>query len=136
MSAVVAAVRDFLVDAGVASGRVFGGSLPDDQDAHMPRRAVVVRAAGGAGTFGGGYMPVTDRRVDVRCYGAGEWDAGQLSDEVDRLLHHVRDAATSHGRIKWARQAGGPADVTETDTSWQFVLTSWQVFGGWLEESP
>lgn len=127
----VAATVDLL--DGLAAGRVFGARLPQAQVQHMPRAAIVVRAAGGAGTFGGGYLPVVDDRVDVRAYGETPWEASQLAEEASRLLHAIRDVQTVHGRVLWCRRGGGPVDVTETQTGWDLVLTSWQVFGEWLE---
>lgn len=128
----VASVVVLLAD--LASGRVYGGKLPKDQTEHMPREAIVVRAAGGAGTFGGGYMPTIDDRVDVRCYGDTAWVAKQLAKAASKRLHRARDVQTTHGRIGWARRGGGPSDVTESQTGWPLVLTSWQVFGDWLDD--
>lgn len=126
----VAAVAELLGD--LAEGRVYGGKLKGDQTPHMPRRAIVVRGAGGAGTLGGGYMAEVDDRVDVRCYGADAWDAHQLAGAASRRLHRARDVRTANGRIIWARRSGGISDVTETDTSWPLTLTTWQVLGDWL----
>lgn len=130
----VAAVVQLLVGAGLAGGRVFGGSLPQEENEHMPRAAVVVRDAGGAGTFGGGYLPTVDDRVDVRCYAASEYAAKQLSVAVSLVLHRARDFTTGHGRVLWARRAGGPVAVRETQTGWELNLTSWQVYGTWLDD--
>ena len=128
----VAAVVELLAD--LAGGRVYGGKLPRSEGEHMPREAIVVRAAGGAGTFGGGYMPTIDDRVDVRCYGATDWEAKQLSHAASRRLHRVDDAQTAYGRVFWARRGGGATDVTETETGWPLTLTSWQVYGDWLDD--
>lgn len=127
----VAAVVELL--SGLAAGRVYGVKLPADQIEHMPREAIVVRAAGGAGFFGGGYLPTVDDRADVRCYGATSWEAHQLSTAAGLILHQVREETTSQGRVMWARRGGGPNDVTETQTGWELVLTSWQVMGEWLD---
>lgn len=129
----VAATVDFLTDAGLAAGRVWGVALPGSETANMPRRAIVVRAAGGTGSAGGGYLPTVDERVDVRCYGEDPWDAKELANQAGRLLHYAGDEQTAHGRIISATRSGGTSDITETDTGWPLALTSWLVLGNWLE---
>jgi len=129
----VAAVVE-LLRPHVPGARVYGGRLPRAEHAHMPREAVVVRAAGSPGTFGGGDLPTVDNRVDVRCYGATELEAGDLAAALGVVLHTVREARTAHGRVLWIARSGGPTDVTEPDTTWPLTLTSWQVMGEWLAE--
>lgn len=127
----VAAVVDFLSD--LADGRVWGSTLPDTETEHMPRAAIVVRAAGGPGTFGGGYLPVVDDRVDIRCYGPDAWTAKQLANDAGARLHRARDESTPYGRIMWAAASGRPSELTETDTGWPLTLISFQVLGDWWD---
>lgn len=128
-----AAVAQLLVDAGIADGRVWRPVMPQAEAQFMPRRNVIVRRTGG-GLRTQGFMPSTDQRVDVRCYGMSPADTIEVERQVTVLLHRLRDVETPYGRIMWCRLSGGAVDQVEGTTSWPFSLTSWQVYGLWLEE--
>lgn len=91
----------------------------------------LVRSAGG-GQLAQGYMPTVDARLDVRWYHDTDWEAAELDRQAARLLHHVRNVDTAHGRIRWCRIAGGPTQLRDGQTGWPMALTSWQVYGDWL----
>lgn len=125
------AIVNFLkADAGVASlvgTRVFGGELPRAETDSMPRAAIVVRPAGGLGTFGQAFQEYGDRRVDVRCYGT-------TPSAADAVYRHVHPALKQLSRVKqgsvllhWARPAGGPLTLRDQDTDWPFTFCAWQV---------
>lgn len=126
-----AALREVLLAADVAGGRVDAGSLHSADG--MPTDTVLLRAAGG-GVLAAGWMPTVDARVDVRSYAATDWEATQLDRQVARLLNGLRHEHTGHGRILWCRFAGGPTQAREPDTDWPLVLSTWQVYGDWLAE--
>ena len=92
----------------------------------------LVRASGG-GALTSGYMPSVDVRIDVRFYAATDFQAWAYDRHATRLLHLIRNEATTHGVIRWCRIAGGPNQAVDTQTSWPMVLSSWQVYGDWFD---
>lgn len=127
VAAVVAALDDELT-----LDRIYGARLPKTEAQNMPRKAIVVRASGG-GQLASGWMPTVDGRIDLRCYGATPYEAAELSGEASVALHGISDVATDHGRILWCALSGGATQLTEPDTNWDLVLTTWQVYGTWLD---
>ena len=125
------AVAHVLSDAGLS--RVFRPRLPQVEASSMPQQTVVVRRAGG-GALQSGYLPTTDVRVDVRCYGANDVEAMELGDQVARILHNLRDVTTPAGRIMWCRSAGTISDQNEPSTGWPVTFQTWQVYGPFLTE--
>lgn len=136
----LAALRTFLIsDAGVAAAtggagsgsRVFAGQLPEKFVASglMPTGAVLITAAGGLGTFGGGYQQFGDRRVDVRSYGASPHSANDLWRVVHPALKNLARELIGDPAclLHWARPAGGPLPLRDPDKDWPFVLSTWQV---------
>ena len=120
------AIAHVLVDAGFE--RVFRPRLPQSEAKNMPRKAIIVRRAGG-GTLQSGFMPTVDLRVDIRCYGANDVEASELGSQVTVLLHNLRDTTTPAGRIMWCRSAGVLSDQTEPSTGWPVTFQTWQVYG-------
>lgn len=120
----VAAVVAYLneqMDAAVY-GATFQGQPPGG----------LVRSAGG-GLLAQGFMPSVDVRLDVRWYHDTDWQAAELDRQSSRLLHVVRNARTDHGTIRWCRIVGGPNQLRDGQTSWPMTLTTWQVYGDWLD---
>lgn len=127
-----AAIAHLLVDAGLASGRVWRPVLGAGEASLMPRDNIIVRRTGG-GNLSQGFLPATDQRLDIRCYASSHADAITLERSVTLLLHQLRDVDTPYGRVLWCRLSGGAVDQVEADTSWPYCMTVWQVYGLWLD---
>lgn len=127
----VEALRQFLLaDTDVADligTRAFGGPLPRDEAAQMPRYALRVNRAGGLQVFGQGYNEFSDYRFDVRCYGATAPEADRLFRRVQPALKHLRRQVVSGCLLHWAKSAGGPYPLVDPDAGWPMVVSSWQV---------
>lgn len=130
MADVVAAVREYLLGNGIAE--VHGNRLPDSDVVDMPKSLVIVRQTGGGALYAG-YKPEVDRRIDLRHYGADSWTITQLEQATMELMHYAKGVETSYGKIHWCRLGGGPIYQVETDTGWESIVTTWQVYGPWLE---
>ena len=124
MADAAAAVVELLDD--VLAVPVYGGSFRGSPP------GVLVRASGG-GVLAAGWMPTVDVRVDVRAYGDTDWEAAEIDRQAAVLLHNVRSTDTGHGLIRWCRIEGGPNQIRESDTGWTAVLSTWQVYGDWLD---
>jgi hypothetical protein len=105
---------------------VYGGSFQGSPPGGL------VRASGGS-AMTAGYRPTVDVRLDVRFYAATDFQAWAYERHATRLLHAIRNQETGHGTIRWCRIAGGPTQAVDTQTSWPMVLSSWQVYGDWLD---
>ena len=98
------------------------GELDGAWAAHMPRRLILVREAGGHPRAGVG--PLSWPRFDVRCYGSNAWDASQLSHEISgRLFGKVNRASG----IVAVTIVDGPESGREPRTGWAFCDRSYQV---------
>ncbi len=130
MADAATAIAHVLSDNGFVN--VFRPRMPLSFAQQMPARAVVVRRVGG-GVLQAGYKPTVDVRVDVRVYGTDAVDAGNEADRLVRLLHNLRSTVTPAGFVMWCKLSGGVSDQVESQTDWPFVLSSWQVYGRWLD---
>ena len=111
----------------LAGDRVFGAELPDSENAHMPRKTVVVRRAGGGLLITGGYMRLGDLRVDVFCYGETPYLASQLGRAVQEALKQMRRNTQGDALLHWAVMSGGPISLRDPDAEWPLDFSSWQV---------
>lgn len=112
--------------AALVSGRVFGGELPETEIADMPRSCIVITHAGG-GSIGAGWVNYTDLRFDVFAYGATRLEAARLWRAVHRALKLFHREVWETVLLHWARQAGGPTPLRDPDTTFPYVLSTWQV---------
>lgn len=111
--------------------RVFGNELPDEEAASMPRKAIVVRSAGGVSPVGG-YAKHTAGRFDFICWGETPFEADKLSRTVFSVLKSARRqtvTADDHDvLIHWIEDAGGRLAVRDGDTNWPASTQPFQIF--------
>jgi hypothetical protein len=126
-----ALVELLLADDGVAAiaqDRGFGGELPADEAAHMPRAAFVVAASGGFSLTGGSYVEHDTQRVDLFAYGATPREAEQLLATAALALRRVRRSVAAGTLIHWVKPAGGLTGARDPDAAWPRAFQSFQVF--------
>lgn len=125
---VIVAAKDWLLaDPAIdeaTDGRVYAHELPDDEAPAMPRRAVVVSAAGG---FTDGLPGAMDRtRADARSYGATPDDAFALAVLVRRRMNALtRWVAPSGLVLSGGLRQGSYIPLREQIGGWPFVLRSY-----------
>lgn len=134
------ALKEFLkTDATVntlTGGRVYADELPPKESDDMPRRCIVIKASGGARSFGGGYQEYGDGRYDVRSYGETPYEAGRVQAAVYRALKHLRREVHEGVLLHWAKHAGGPIPLRDPDTKWPSRFESFQVLASELDLDP
>lgn len=113
--------------AALVSGRVYGMELPEADDVSMPRYALVVTLAGGNLLTGGTWSEYGDPRFDVFAYGATRLEANQLYRAAHVALKAMTRVKHASVLLHWARPAGGPIPLRDPDTTWPYVLSTWQV---------
>lgn len=127
----VAAVVELLkADAGtaaIAGTRVFGGELPADEAANMPRAAIVVAASGGTSLTAKSFAEFDTARVDLFAYGATPREAEQLADTAALALRRARRKVWAGTLIHWINPAGGSAGARDPDAAWPRVFRSFQL---------
>ena len=132
MSDPIAAVISLLgadpVVAGMAPGALYGGEMPADGVALLPRAAVVVSASGGVSLTQGSYVEHDTQRIDVTCYGKTPREAEVLSKNVALVLRRVRRVTVAATLIHWIDSAGGVMSGRERDGGWPTAFQSFQVF--------
>lgn len=113
---------------GLTAGRVFGGELPDDETAAMPRSAVVVRPSGGASFAAGSFIQHDTQRFDTLSYAATPWEANMLARIVRRSLTVIRRRVIGGCLIHWIEVAGGFSAGRDRDAAWPIAFQSFQAF--------
>lgn len=133
LSALRALVR---ADAGVTAiapaDRIYAARMPQLETTLQPRAAVVLARSGGPGDRG--RLKVARERIDVRAYGATEFEAARLSYAVHELFK-----ATERVRVTSAAPVitptlihgitleGGPTDLHDADGDWPMTLRTYEV---------
>lgn len=107
--------------------KVFGAELPENQNAAMPQRCVVLRRAGG-GFLTGGYLRAGDFRLDCFCYGPTPYEAARVNLAVQEALKQMRRNVQGTALLHWANPSGGGINLRDPDAEWPLVFSSWQVF--------
>ncbi len=112
----VAAITD------ITSTRIFGGEIPEDQIADMPRALIVLRYAGGFDEFR--THRVQEPRLNIFCYGDGYRQAGQVDGVVADALIVILRLTVGNTLIYSVGYSGGPRQLKEPDTGWPYSVRS------------
>lgn len=110
------------------NARVFGGELPADEAGLMPRRAIVIRASGGASLTGGSYAEHDTMRADLFAYGPTPFSAAELAGWAALVLRRVERQVAATTLVHWVKSAGGYSSGREPVTDWPRTFQSFQVF--------
>ena len=112
--------------AQVYAGEILRDLVPVGQ---MPHACVVVQGSGGPQSRG--YLPVSDQRVDVHCYGGSPEQAMGVFLAVQSAFNKLVDGravrAGGVGLLQTASLAGGVIQRREPDTKWPLAWSSWIV---------
>lgn len=131
MTDVVEALRAVLLaDSNLAelvSIRIFDTELPVSNDLSMPEKCVVIRAAGGANTFGRGTLQLNDGRVNFISYGETPHLAATVDGAVFSVLKPMTARVSFKTYLHWAKQIAGPIPLRDPDYQWPYVTSSWQI---------
>lgn len=111
----------------LAGTRIFGGELPDAENASMPRSSVVLRHAGSPNVYGTAYQEFGDTRIEIRTYGATVYKGTELARIVAGRLKNMRRNVQAGTILHWATSSGGMMQLRDPDAEWPFTLTTWQV---------
>lgn len=107
--------------------RVFGGELPPEEAAHMPRKALVLQASGGPSLTGRSFVQADTSRFDLMAYGATASEAGLLSDRAHQVLRNARRGVWAGVLIHWVQPAGGFSSGRDPALAWPRTFQSFQV---------
>lgn len=114
--------------AALADGRVFGGELPAEEAAHMPRAAVVIRPSGGASLTAGTFSRHDTQRFDLLAYSATAAEANRLARICRADLTALRRRVVAGCLIHWIERAGGFTAGRDKDAAWPIAFQSFQAF--------
>lgn len=128
---IVEAIRMVLLaDATIlelTSGRVFDTELPVNEDPHMPRKCVLVRAAGGSNGLGRGTLQINDTRFNILSYGETRHLAATVDTAVYDVLKPLSPSVWASTYLHWCKSASGPIPQRDPDLQWPYVVRSWEV---------
>lgn len=128
IGALVAAMLADTDVAAIAGTRGFGGELPAEETALMPRAAFVIRASGGVPLMGGSFIEAEAQRVDVYAYGKTQRQASQLGELLALKLRRLQRKVIGGTLIQWVNSAGGYTSGRDPETEWPRAWRSFQVF--------
>lgn len=115
--------------AALVNGRVFGGELPEDEQATMADTCpptVVVQAAPGIAEIGQAFQNYGDRTFELFCYGPTPHDADLLWRTVHPVLKNLSHQRWSGCLIYWIKPTGQPIPLRDPDTQWPYTMTPYQ----------
>lgn len=145
MSDPVAAVRAILATDPVIAGMcangsggadLFGGELPAQAVARLPKAMVLVQASGGTSLTGESFAEHDTQRIDVTCWGRTAREAEVLRKNANLTLRRVRRQTVANTLLHWIASAGGMLPGRERDGGWPFAMQSFQVFHALEEVTP
>jgi hypothetical protein len=104
---------------------IYGGELPQEENATMPKKAVVLHASGGYEN--NDYIEIVKPRLDVYCYGETYYEAGTVDRAVYDVMKHVMRKRIAGVLLHGVACGGGPIQVKHAETGWPIVWRSYQV---------
>lgn len=128
---VAALVAQLKADAGVAAlvgTRVYGLELPAAEAAAMPRKAVVLQAAGGPSLTAGSYAAHDTQRIDAVAYGETPYEAERVRRAVHAGLKPLGRVVSAGVLLHWIEPAGGLIAARDPDLDWPMSVQSYQAF--------
>jgi hypothetical protein len=134
MTDYLSALRKYLLaQADVDSlceGRVFVLALPAEQisrigvgnkqETLMPRKCVVVAAAGGDDNPG--LLPIGRARIQVVCYAESDFEAARMERPVAEALKTLNRETIDGVLLHNATVSGGPSQGRDPETFWPAML--------------
>ena len=112
---------------GPLGPQVFATQLPPGQDQNMPQPCLLVRRAGGYKMFNLGNLPLADPTLDIVCYGTVPLEGDQIATAVALALKQLTQSVWENTLLYWARIAGGPVPLPDTQTLWPATWLAAQV---------
>lgn len=134
---VISAVRALLraeaaVTALVPAAQIYAGTMPREEIPQQPRPAIIVRRAGGFPVRG--HMKIARPRIQIRAYGATEFQADFIGETVYEVLKAISRRrvtaaapAITPTLIHAIDEAGGPTNERDPDGDWPFQLRLYEV---------
>jgi hypothetical protein len=127
---IVTAIVELLkADAGIAAlagEHVYGGELPPDVPALMPRSAIVVQPSGGVPFAPASTADLEAQRIDLVCYGPTLREAFALRSRGNRVLLDTKRRVIASTLIHWVQWAGGYLTGRDRDAGWPYAFQSYQ----------
>ena len=117
----------------LVDGWIFGGELPADRTAQMPRKALVIRKSGGVSTTGGSFVETDTARVDLFSFGETPHEAGRVMAEAELAMRRLRRGVHGGCLLHSANSAGGAIAGREPGTEWPRQFQSFQVKYGLVQ---
>ncbi|MGK2898619.1 MAG: hypothetical protein ACSLE9_08010 [Burkholderiaceae bacterium] len=133
IAALVAYLRTRAELTALTGTRIFGGTtMPAAAIAtwgQTANEAILITAAGSGfiSTGGGAYSltPISNQRIDIRCYGETDALAAALTLQLTPILKRLTRRKQGSCLLHWCNPENAAIALREPDTSWPFVLTSW-----------
>lgn len=123
---VLAALGGTLVTGTVP--RVAGSEVSSDLAKIMPQRALIVAAAGaGSGVGQNDYVPVSVRRLDLRCYGRTPHEADTLALAAQVACKAWVPRLIAGVYVHHYRHVAGPVSFRDPDGDWPVTITTVQI---------
>ena len=125
---IVALVALFKADATISTllgTRVFGAILPRAEADNQPRKAIVIRYAGGIGESS--YRDISKYRLDIKYYGETEIEASKAFLTGKTILRDIEKQVVSSTFIYSAEHSAGPFPFTDNDGKWPNIIDTWLI---------
>lgn len=111
--------------SSLLSARVYGLELPKADSDDMPRKAIVIKRAGGIGEDS--ELDVFMHRLDFRCYGETTFQADRVWRTLRTELRLLTKNVTGSVVLFSASHSAGPFSLRDQPTEWPMVVDTWLV---------
>ena len=111
----------------LVSTRIYGGELPEADIGSMPRKAIILRYAGGIEEFR--THRSQRQRVDIFSYGEDYLEAGRVDRAVADALIAIR-RTESESTLLHAVGYAGVFQLKEPDTGWRYNVRTATITAG------
>ena len=109
--------------SALVGARVFGAELPPAEAASMPRKAIVVTAAGGIDAAD--FAPWQRPRFDLKCYGETPGEADLVRRTAHAVLKQAERGSVGGTLMFSCTQSAGPTQFRDPDFDWPISMETW-----------
>ena len=122
ISALIVFLKENYKVKELAGEKIFGDELPSEEIENMPQKCVVIMESGGIERRG--YLPLSDPRIDIYCYGETYFEAGKLDRAIYEALKNMIRETTNNTLLHGATLSSGALSMRDKDTGWRMKMRS------------
>lgn len=126
IGALIAYLKADATISALLSTRVYGLELPEADAESMPRKAIVINAAGGIDESS--FIEAFKLRLDFFCYGETPFEAWEVYRTLQTVLKQMDRNVISSTLLFSVIHSAGPFSSRDQRTEWPVIIDTWISF--------